>query len=59
MTIRWIALVALALTVGSGCASLSAKRTHKMVGCARTERAGQFDSRCDMPVLGYSGFTAP
>jgi len=67
MTIRWIALMALALSVGSGCTSPSATSTDGVrdhmfktsVGCVRKERTSQFDSRCDMPLLGYGGFNAP
>jgi hypothetical protein len=61
---RWTFMAALALSIGSGCASQSGSRTDPVAGhkfktridCARTESADKFDRRCDIPVLGYHGF---
>ena len=61
---RWTFIGALALSIGSGCASPGGPRTGQVEGhkfktkidCARTESADTFDRRCDIPVLGYRGF---
>ena len=67
MTTRWIAIVALALSVGSGCASPRAtgaesvrgQKFEAKAGCVRTKTPRQFEPRCDGPLLGYTGFSNP
>ncbi|MBX4863309.1 hypothetical protein GFM13_26295 [Rhizobium leguminosarum bv. viciae] len=67
MTLRWIATLALVLTFAQGCSSYNNKTAQRVPGhtfmtkndCVRTERADAFDSRCDIPLLGFSGFNGP
>ena len=67
MTLRWIATLALALSFAQGCSSYNNKTAQQVPGqtfmtktdCVRTERADAFDSRCDIPLLGFRGFSGP
>lgn len=65
MVIKWLLPLAISISVLSGCSSTvnqnittSANQKFKSkAGCVRTEAPDKFDSRCDIPVLGYSGFS--
>lgn len=65
MSPRWIATMVLALTLAQGCSSYNSQGAQQLpgqkfktkAGCSRTVGAEKFDSRCDIPILGYSGFS--
>lgn len=65
MSFRWILTLALTLTFAQSCSShsnesaplVSEQRFKTKPGCVRSENAETFDARCDVPLLGYSGFS--
>ncbi|MDH4440986.1 MAG: hypothetical protein QE284_11435 [Rhizobium sp.] len=65
MTFRSIAALALTLTLAQGCSShmsqdvqqVPGHRYKTRIGCVRIKSLDTFDARCDVPLLGYSGFS--
>jgi outer membrane murein-binding lipoprotein Lpp len=65
MSIKWVISAVLATTVLSGCNATVNQPTEQVTGqkfeskrgCVRTEAPDRFDARCDVPLLGYSGFS--
>lgn len=66
MAIRKVMTAALLSIMFTGCASTSGHDTRKTSvslktyiekGCERKPDRHKFNARCDVPVLGYSGFT--
>lgn len=66
MFIKWMISAVLATSVLSGCnatvsqstAQVPGHRFKTKLGCVRTEPPDRFDSRCDVPLLGYAGFSS-
>jgi hypothetical protein len=65
MLLRSIAALALTFTFAQGCSSRNSQEVHQVpghryttrIGCVRTKSLDTFDTRCDVPLLGYSGFS--
>lgn len=66
MSMQWTVCAVLATSLLFGCSATVSQSTTPMPGqkkfdskpkCARTETQDRFDSRCDVPLLGYSGFS--
>jgi uncharacterized protein YceK len=65
MVIKWMLSLAISTSVLSGCSSTvnqsitqsPKQKFESKAGCVRTESPDKFDSRCDIPLLGYSGFS--
>ena len=59
-----IAALLLVLSLASGCSVQREEVRHRepgqsfqtRAGCVRSENVDTFDRRCDVPLLGYSGF---
>lgn len=64
MTLRSIAVLALTLTLAQACSSQTSEHVEQLpghryktrIGCVRSKNLSTFDTRCDIPLLGYSGF---
>lgn len=65
--LRGIAAIVLILILASACASrgrqdigqLPGHKYQTRLGCVRTKSADRFDPLCDIPLLGFRGFSPP